>query len=420
MSVVEDSLQTDPTSVFSQNQIIKQYNHTPVRSRSGRLYNLQSKSSYSSGGGSSVIWRTFPLIEGVGDFGNVCTFRLLENYILRNVSIKLKLKQLVKDASGSYICYVPAHYFFQQIEILGNNGSVELQRIFPEDQYLFFRATTKSTKMEAREAAMGASLAVQNRIEDNTNNDMEYYVELYGLLKQIDLALGKLKSELRIRITFNDLVKCVESDSVNKAFSGGGISACEMVCEFQDLSPPLYKALMDNSSVRHYRHLIPDRVFLSVPTGTTSMNEILTAFNGVYPFLLFYLTKPNASGSDMYKDFRPIKNFELQNSDGLNLTYRTQITPAQVKYLFGDEFWSDKNENSFIIEMDNLMFFSWSDDPADDWKNGTSHGHYKFTSRERLIINFEEPTTEDLQVVLLGYRHQLIQLSPNGLLSVIR
>lgn len=420
MSIVADSLAEYSDKSFGVNPILEKYSHIPVRSkRTGRLFNIQKKSAHSTGGGSSVQYRTYPVLEGEPAFGNVITFRIQENFIIRNVFLKLKLKQLVKHSSASYVCYSPTHFMINQLEVLANNGATELERLYPEFQYLFFRATTPSVKQPALEASMGSYLSQNSRIEDNTNSDLEYWCEIYGLLKTCDIPLGKLKSELRLRFTLENLSKVVETDATDGQFSGGGIAGAELVCEFQEFSPMLYKQIADDNAVKHYRFLQADRVYLSVPQGSTQINEILTAFNGAYPFIMFYLTSVNPKADKLYSGFKPIKHFELTDSQGSNISYKTTISNTAVKYLYGLEHWMDKNDNNFLVEMDNLMYFSFTDDPGLDWKTGSCHGYYPFTSRERMIITFDEPTTEDLTITLLGFRYGLLQLS-KGELTAIR
>ena len=253
-----------------------------------------------------------------------------------------------------------------------------------------------------------------------------YYLKLNGVLNSTHLFIPALKSEIRIRIYFEDYTKW-RLDSSFYAGLGGVVSEetlpkapmcrrIELRLQQIELAQHNYNNLMAT-----YRSSTPislrwlDRRYQTISmqanAGVTT-NNVLSAINGLFCHFFIVLRKQNAKGYDNY-NFLKIDEMYFANASGSNLHNGIQYSDD---YLRG--YYVDQNlERSTVFTKKYIYPILFCQDYYSTYQLSTNTGAMYFSSSEML---YTKPTDNNqVEIGIYGYAHSTMVIR-NGLIEVAK
>ena len=267
----------------------------------------------------------------------------------------------------------------------------------------------------------------------NTNTSKTYYLKLNGVLNSTHLFIPGLKSEIRIRIYFenynkwrlgaSEYAKLVElSAGLSSVLTDADLPiaptmrSIEMRIQQIELCQTNYNKLMTT-----YRDKTPlclrwlDRRYQTISMQTNdgvTTNNVLSAINGMFSHFFIVLRKQNAKGTDNY-DFLPIDEMWFANASGSNLHGGIQY---QDKYL--RTFYVDQNlERSTVFTKKNIYPILFCQDYYATYNQCVNTGTMYFSSSEQLYI--KPGVSENVELGIYGYALATMVIR-NGLIEIAK
>ena len=311
------------------------------------------------------------------------------------------------------------------------SGSTLIETILSTHLYLesVLDTTEKMTLMESSQNINPqdfdeSSIDTVRRI--GPNGTRTYYLKLNGVLNSTHLFIPALKSEIRIRIYFEDYTKWRLGAPVyaglGDVFTEGDLPKAPMCRRIElrlqqiELAQHNYNKLMAT-----YRSSTPislrwlDRRYQTISmqanAGVTT-NQVLSAINGYFSHFFIVLRKQNAKGDDNY-NFLKIDELYFANASGSNLHNGIQYTDD---YLRG--YYVDQNlERSTVFTKKYIYPILFCQDYYQTYQLFVNTGGMYFSSSEML---YTKPTDNNqVEIGIYGDAHSTMIIR-NGIIEVAK
>ena len=265
----------------------------------------------------------------------------------------------------------------------------------------------------------------------NPNTSKTYYLKLNGVLNSTHLFIPGLKSEIRIRVYFEAYEKWkLNSDEYVKASSSipnditndlmlpvaPTMRKIEMRLQQIELAQHNYNKLMAT-----YRDRTPlslrwlDRRYQTISMQSSNgvtVNNVLSAINGLFSHFFICLRKQNAKGKENY-DFLPISELWFANASGSNLHGGIQYDDAYLRGYYADHNLS----KSTVFTKKKIYPVLFCQDYYSTYEQCVNTGTMHFSSSEQLYIR---PAVSD-QVELGVYGYALATMViRNGIIEIAK
>jgi hypothetical protein len=258
------------------------------------------------------------------------------------------------------------------------------------------------------------------------NGTRTYYIKLNGVLNSTHLFIPGLKSEIRIRIYFENYSKWGLDYTAYAGYEGFNSEATlpkapqmrriELRLQQIELAQHNYNKVMST-----YKNATPislrwlDRRYQTISmqanAGVTT-NTVLSALNGLFSHFFICLRKQNAKGEDNY-NFLKIEELYFSNASGSNLHNGIQYTDD---YLRG--YYVDQNlERSTVFTRKHLYPLLFCQDYYSTYALATNTGGMYFSSSEMIYHKPAENNQVELGIYGYAYSTMIIR---NGLIEVAK
>ena len=256
-----------------------------------------------------------------------------------------------------------------------------------------------------------------------------YYLKLNGVLNSTHLFIPGLKSEIRIRVYFENYNKWRLAP-----FEYSRIGIGQTIVEEEDLppAPSMRKIEMRlqtielaqhnyNKLMATYRDKTPlclrwlDRRYQTISMSTTSqvtVNNVLSAINGMFSHFFIVLRKQNAKGKENY-DFLPIDELWFANASGSNLHGGIQYNNSYLRSFYVDHTL----DRSTVFVKKRIYPILFCQDYYATYNQCVNTGTMHFTSSEQLYI--KPGVTDQVELGVYGYAMATMVIR-NGLIEIAK
>ena len=408
---IEQTLASKPES-----KVLKSAEYTR-----GKLFQkdviLGKELSQSQGKYNYDIYKKFPLSEGTVAFGSTARWKIYGPHKIEEMFLQLTLNQMTADC-----CYLPAPMLIEYINIFHKN--VEIQRIYPDDQYLKYEMTTDYLYKGEKEVFLGVQDRA-TRVTTHTAGNTTVNIPIRTYIQDLDLYMDVLASgEFYVEVKFKNAERCVESGTAlsDPTMADVKINSYSMIVKMQEYNFSLKPMLM-NTSDRVRRILVPDHYRISIPSGQTSIQRVL---HDIKPsnvaYFMFWLT-------DAVQDYdASALTVDTQNKASVNydFTLSDAITSFQLKDRNGREFkfnfiiendfyngylqhdWFEKNTHHEYVKGKNFRVWSFSDNPVNA-HDGSDFSSFPMTGEEELHVTLSNATSGTKTLNLLVWSYAILK-----------
>ena len=346
--------------------------------------------------------------------------------ILKSAVLTMQIDNIEADKS---IIMPPISQLINRIEYY--SGSTLIETILSTHLYLesVLETTEKMTLMEASQNISPQTFdeSSQDTIRRiGPNGTKTYYLKLNGVLNSTHLFIPGLRSEIRIRIYFENYSKW-RLDHTHYSGLGGVLDEStlpkspqmrriELRLQQIELAQVNYNKMMNiykGSTPISLRWL--DRRYQTISMQANAgvvTNNVLSAINGYFSHFFICLRKQNAKGYDNY-NFLPIEELYFASASGSNLHNGIQY---QNDYLRG--FYVDQNmERSTVFTKKCIYPVLFCQDFYSTYSLATNTGGMYFSSSEMLYTKPQD--NNQVEIGIYGYAYSTM-IVRNGLIEVAK
>ena len=411
-SIVEKSLSLPDNT----DAILQRFTHRPVKSKSNLIFNLPRRSLSNTSSWNRSEWRTYHKVSGQNSFGGTGVWELEENFMLIEPWLEVEFEPLTQTG-GTQQFYHRTALLIDTITLFSGGGSHQLKQIEGSDLFFSILFSHTNDALATINSFSGLGSDVE-RSQNNTDGKLRYFIPLKSVFFNTNIPMWHLKGKLRLVIKWKDGSVARYGDGTSP--STPAIKQCLLHCHYMDYNRSIRQALVANKNIKHYRVVSSHRTKLHIPSGSLSFSDQYLNFSHPSVFLLFYITKVNAEGQDVIDNNIPIKQFVLKDQNGTIISYASPIDGEFCRTVLAYTQWDNYLRNSPFLDVNNLYFFSFAQNPAVSLLTGNNTGWRRLYSNERISIDFSQATAEDYTLHLISYAYEMLQLNPaNGSLVVL-
>ena len=355
-----------------------------------------------------------------------------------NILKSCVLSMQIDNSESKTLILPPVSQLINRIEYY--SGSTLIETILSTHLYLesVLDTTEKLTILEKSQNINPLTFDHSGNVTDLLDGGMNcaiypntskiFYLKLNGVLNSTHLFVPGLKSEIRIRVYFENYNKWKLSYSDYQALSISDVASendipnaptirkVEMRIQQIELCQANYNKLMAT-----YRDKTPlcirwlDRRYQTISMQSTSgvtVNNVLSAINGMFSHFFIVLRKQNAKGKENY-DFMPIDEMWFANASGSNLHGGLQY---ENNYLRG--FYVDQNlERSTVFTKKKIYPILFCQDYYATYNQCVNTGTMHFSASEQLYI--KPKVTDQVELGVYGYALATMVVR-NGLIEIAK
>mgnify|MGYP000020267138 FL=1 len=347
--------------------------------------------------------------------------------------------QLTNTDTTKKLMLPPISQLINRIEYY--SGSTLIETILSTHLYLesVLDTTEKMTILESSQNINPTTFNHSNTTKDGIgsnicliqpNSTKTYRIKLNGVLNSTHLFIPGLKSEIRIRVYFENYNKwrLGAQDYINWGHGGTEIvndddlppaptcQSIEMRLQQIELCQQNYNKLMQT-----YRNKDPlclrwlDRRYQTISMASNdgvTTNNVLSAINGMFSHFFIVLRKQNAKGSDNY-NFLKINELYFANASGSNLHGGIQYTDEYIR-----GFYVDQNlEKSTVFTKKRIYPILFCQDYYATYNQCVNTGTMYFSSSEQIYI--KPGVSDQVELGVYGYALATMVIR-NGIIEIAK
>jgi hypothetical protein len=326
-----------------------------------------------------------------------------DQFVTSDAWLKLNLTDL---GAGSSIC--PSPLLIQRVEVYGNGGALELQRI--PGRSIFFTWLPSIDRqdladwaplMRMNAATYGAGAAI------GAGATVDAYIPLLGTVFYDQIFLAGLQADMMLRIYWNPLA--VEAGVMPTC------NSCQLLLGGYQLPPADNQAMMQKyrNNKLDWRVLLDREAMQSFSVAANQLyNRRLEGVHGVVTQLWFLMQNPVQSGSNLRQALDYIASHELKNHTGSSLTSGRLITTDENRYMLQPK-WIEGNIGSSIP----VQLYCWGDSQTHSSLHKSIDGFWVTEGTDQLDIRTNGSATGNVQLTVLYKQAAILSLN-RGVWSV--
>ena len=332
-----------------------------------------------------------------------------KNCSIHEITIKLNISPItgLTGTAANYPNYNPAFFFLQRLEIVINNNIIDT--IYPEEQWLRQQLFEFDEKRKYNNLMCGDySNPSQRALLASAQND--YYIPLWSFFKQTHLTLINTSHEVQLRCYWNSAANNINVGTL----TGTPISTINSGVLLVKLSrhdqPTIQNKIIDLGKITHSRFTELRYGTFVINSGVSSSNIVLTPIVGPVAFLIFIVRNTTNLNGTNYWNFQAVKDWSILDASSTNITGGVQITHAEALYLLNKDYV----QSSYTTETNaNVYIYGFSGNVSDIIHSGRSYGYHYFQGNEQILINFNSPLTQNVQVDVYAYCDAAVEQALN-------
>lgn len=325
----------------------------------------------------------------------------------------LTLQLVIQNSTGAATTLVRTAMLFNYIQILANNGSVQICQIEPEELWADTALYTSEqwacvSQLQNTSSTWGAPTAIAN------GSTVTYYLPLMGtVFNQAKLSALGLSSDIIVRLNFAPF-------SITNAASGAAptLIGCNIIANCTVLDDSDYQAkLAEYMAFPHrFQYLDTNRqLFASQAMNSSTQYQFkLTGVTGRCPLMAIMVRASGATGNNL-TNFTDLDGctIDLVDVNGSSLL-GMQVTGTFLRlHEFPERFrYSQFSTNTRVY------FISFSADPVADLLTGTNYGYLPLQGNETLRITTDGGfVNASYDVIVLSWICKEFDVGTNGIVS---
>lgn len=323
--------------------------------------------------------------------GSPCIFDIRN----KNIKIHELILQVVPSditgitgASTNYPCYVPLPFWINKVEIFINGNNEDT--IYGADIFIRNQLYRADEGRAIWNQACGPYDSVSKRYAMSSGSQY-WSVALKSLFNESHFALITQNHEVQIKVYFNpvSLIVNVGGGTGTATATIQSASIISRVSKIDDAGIQKAMAILSKSPITSLFHESKYQP-LSVSSGTSTTNQILTAITGNVALLYFIVRPQSGLVGDGAFSFTEIKDWNLLDSSGTSLIGGSNLN-SRLSILQLGKWWS---QSTYLAEAykgtSNAFVYMWSfsPDPSVSLATGQQLGSRLFRGSETLSINF--------------------------------
>lgn len=308
--------------------------------------------------------------------------------------------------------YTPAVFWFTRIEIT-QNGNV-IQTIYPGEQFLNQQLFNFDEKRALINAAQGSYSSTAQRVT-LAGAASSYYVNLVTYFSQTHQPLYDNKDDVQIRVYMDTLANNAVAPSggtftLSAQTPVSTINSANLIVKLT--REPSELAAVSKNIIKmkphHYGFTELRYGSMTVNSGATSANLVLTTITGPVSYLFFTVRPLTGLSGEAAYSYTAISNFAILDASSTNIVGGQNI-PSALSLLILNDTWtrsSYTNEVSVGFGTNNnanVYFYSFGADPLSTFDTASFLNNHRFTGNEQLQINFASALGAAVQVDVYAY-----------------
>ena len=424
--------------VTTDSEIVKQDNFTTGKIQ-GKPVVMGNELTKSRGKYNFDIYKRFPLSEGIVNFGQTARWRLYGPHKIKEIYLQLTLDRLSDTQTPSpatnTICYLPAPMLIEQIGVFHKN--VEIQRIYPDDEYLKYEMITDHLTKAEKKDFLGVGTPAERAVINSDAPTHVVNVPIWTYLQDLDLYMNLLSGgEIYLEVKFKNPERVVESDTANvdPDITTVNISGYQMLVKMQEY----------NFSVRHMMMRRQDRVRRVLKSDhyripiTGSVNSIQRVLKDLKPanvaYFMFWLTDAvtnyNAGGTTTdaqnlasrnydFTTAEAITDFQLRDKNGREFKYTFEIDNSFYNGSLQHD-WFERHTHQDYVKNKNFRVWSFSDNCVDA-HTGRDYSSFPMSGDEELLVTLANNTSGTKTLNILVWSYAMVKYDANeGTIKVLQ
>lgn len=292
----------------------------------------------------------------------------------------------IQNNTGAPVEVAPIQGWFSRIEFL--LGTNVIQQFFPEDlfNYLYLLDLNEYTRVSD---LMGLDDRYLPRRDLIANGDIKEYILIIpnNFLKETGIIGQSLNQSLIARLYMAGPSETIVSGNPPQ------INDIRVQIITNHLTHESLTAAINTQKSMGFctRYYWPVRQLYNQQNigPSTTLDYLLSSFNGLFNAIMFSITPINAVGLDRYTDY-PVRDFDILDENGMSIFGNAARQTTEES-----SYWDSSITNplSNMTDTKNLYIYPMTTQIKQDLVNGTCNGVYYFNGRARLSI-----TTDVLRI----------------------
>ena len=305
--------------------------------------------------------------------GGQCEFRIESG--IADVIDYCMIKLQVSNATGGAVVLAPAQMLINSIQVWAQNGSNLLNTVYGHELYLG-NAFLPRNEYENFCDGLGLTTAYASAATSIANGSTAtLYIPIFQPFMPSKLHPAGLQGNLLVRVLFNTTALTHVSGSLLD------VSNCVLNLRSRD-QPNALQSEQENFYTGPiplslcFQNIQRQSVVMTLAASST-YSITLSGINGIVSTLFWTIRPAAITASNCITYYAP-QDFDIQTSDGSSLIGFTRRTGTEALWDYAECF-----DNLFRKNV-NFNCVPFSNDPVNDYANGSNYGYMPFTSFEKL------------------------------------